>query len=720
MRIYSIYFTFFYLVLLPVLAAAEDVPLETTTNPLTEIIVDLREPTLCNNVLSTEKGGVISGPDFRIQALKMAYARQKVDGQNAYTLIAEGNLIIEFQDYIFVGDKLEYNFQEKNGIIYNGKTTIPPWFFGGKIIELCSDGSYVIHNGFVTTSENVQNDYEIRTERANISSSKYLTATNIQVRFFNVPLLWVPTYKTDLNAIFDSPLKYSVRWGGKQGSRIGVIYEAFSSDYFKLFLHADYRFRRGPGGGFETFYKSADGKRRFQSTSYVAKDFAIPHPKEKIRYRLQGFYTDLLFDDKVSVDLSYDKLSDREMATDYDDQGIDLEIGSRTQLLVRRQDTWWISNFLTRIQANNFQTVKQELPTLETKWHPLSLGSTGIIINNSCKAAYLDFAYANDVVNVHDYRSVRLETQSRLYKPFKTPIFTLTPQTGFTGIFYSQVPHDAHRFLIVYELGGDVRSNLYQTYGLCKHVLEPYLSYQYLTFPTSTPHQHYIFDIDDGWYRLNCLRMGLGNDLYGKMEDDGIKRLIHADIYAYAFFHTHTFRQTIPHLYAELIYSSLPTLRHTFNVAWDLEHDELFHFNYLNEWTINQNLAVSFEYRHRNRFDWRKLDYTNFILDSFRPERELLHSSLSDRRDTLLLHFFYQFHPSWALEFKARNGWNRIIQPSYTEFEIDLLGAVGAAWNIKLSYQHKEEDKHRFAIYATIGMHKPDRKQAYVIPNLEF
>lgn len=685
-----------------------------------EINVDLREPTFVDNVLSTEKGGVISGPDFRIQALKIIYSRQKVDGNPAYTLVAEEQLMIEFQDYVFVGDRLEYDFQTRRGIIYNGRTALEPWFFGGETIELCPDGGYVIHNGFVTTSENYFSDWELKTEEASVSSCKQLAASNIQLRLFNVPVFWIPSYKTNLNAIFDSPIKYSVRWGGKQGSRIGIIYEVFSWQRFKLSMHADYRFKRGPGGGFETFYKSLDGRERFETINYIAKDFAIPHPKEKVRFRFQGLYSNLLFDDKVTVDLSYDKLSDREMATDYDDQGLELDTAGRTQLLARRQDDWWITNFLTRLQANNFQTVKQELPTLETHWRPIELGRTGVIVDNNCKASYLDFAYANDATDVHDYRSVRLEAQNRIYRSFHSPYLTLTPQAGFTGIFYSQVPREDHRWLVVGSFGGELKSNVYQYYGPCKHVLEPYLSYQYLTAPTSNPHQHYIFDIDDGWYRLNDLKFGISNDLYAKMEDEQIKRLVHADLYAFAFFDTPTLRYAIPRIYGQLIYSSLPTLRHTFNVAWDLQHAELYHFNYLTEWTLNSDCAVAMEYRHRSRFDWRKTERLNFILDSFRPESELLHSTLSDRRDTLLFHLFFRFHPNWALEFEMRNGWNRLEQPSYTEFEVDLLAAVGSAWNIKLSYQHKEEDKHRVAIYATIGMPKPDRRQCVTIPRLEF
>jgi hypothetical protein len=136
-------------------------------------------------------------------------------------------------------------------------------------------------------------------------------------------------------------------------------------------------------------------------------------------------------------------------------------------------------------------------------------------------------------------------------------------------------------------------------------------------------------------------------------------------------------------------------------------HNELDHYNVRTEWTYSPNFALAVEYRHRSSYDWRKADHTNFILDSFRTIQELRDSQLSDRRDTLLLHMFYRFHPSWAFEFKSRSGWNRILEPSYNEFEIDLLGTLRSAWNFKLSYQHKEDDD-RISVYMTIGIQRPD------------
>jgi hypothetical protein len=88
---------------------------------------------------------------------------------------------------------------------------------------------------------------------------------------------------------------------------------------------------------------------------------------------------------------------------------------------------------------------------------------------------------------------------------------------------------------------------------------------------------------------------------------------------------------------------------------------------------------------------------------------------------TLLLHFYYRINPKWAVEFESRHGWNRLREPKYNEFEIDLLATLQAACHLRLSYRYREEEKFRIAVNFNVGLAKPD--PAYynnIIPCLEF
>jgi hypothetical protein len=707
---------------------------EKTDDPFAKgITVDLREPVWSEGVLTTEKGGLIQGPNLRIQARKILYKRKIVDGKPVFAIEAEDELILEFGEYVFIGKRLEYDFQTKSGIIYEGRSTIEPWYFGGERIELLPDGSYTVSNGFVTTSENYNTNWQIAVEKAVLTENRLLNATNVEFRFIKLPLFWLPSFKMNLDSIFDAPVRYLFRWGGHQGPRIGAIYEVFSWNRFKTFLHMDYRVKRGFGGGIETAYRSADHRAEFRTINYVAKDSSISNPHERTRYRFQGLYHNTIVEDKVSLDISYDKLSDKDMATDYNDRGLELDTAGRTELQMRHQSDNWITNLYSRIRLNNFQTINQELPTLETRWKPFLLGHTGLISDSYYRGSYLDFKYANNLKDVEDYHSSRLELSHRSYRPFVSKLVTITPEAGIVGILYgttransgliecgNKPPKHGPRSIGIALLGCEANTTFYRLYRDMKHVMMPYIKYNYYTSPSLSPKEHYIFDIDDGWYRLNVLRFGLQQSLLVKSSNGLIGRRIMVDIYANAFFNTPTIERTIPYVYTKLEFRSLTTINHTITGAWDFQRANLSFLNIRTEWTYDADLALAAEFRHRNSYAWRKVEYSNYILDSYRSENQLRHSSLSDRRSTFLVHMFYRFYPNWAIELESREGWDRLCERNYREFEVDLLTTLSSAWRMKFSYQHKEDD-HRVAIYLSVGLKRPDQDKCdALIPCVQY
>lgn len=670
-----------------------------------DFTIDLRNPVYSEGVLTTEEGGIVTGPRLRIQARHIKYTKKKNDKEILFTLEAEGDLLIEFGDYIFVGERLYYDLKNHQGTLFQGKTAVLPWYFGGDEIELRSDGSYVVRNGFVTTSERDEPEWALSAKNIELSDQKYLTAQGIYLRFGDIPFLYVPSLHTNLNSIYDYPIRYRFRWGGKQGPRFGLTYEFLSWENLKLFLRFDYRITRGPGGGIEIRYSCEARKIQFQSINYVANDSSVFNLREKLRYRFEGFYEQYLNEDRTRIQLSWDKISDIDMPTSYVDKDFYYATTKPTEFEIRHQERDWISHFYVHVRVNNFQTIKQELPTFRLNVRPLSLGQTGIICEHTAEVSFLDFKYANNLPDVDDYHSARLEYRPFFYRPFTFGHVTFTPQLGGGLIFYGNSPNGESQWLSIATTGADLQTQLYRFYGPTKHIAIPYLSYRYCAAPTVKPNEHYIFDISDGLYRLNYFTFGCRNNLYQK-RDSSQKQLLFADFYAHAFLNTNTIHQTIPKAYARIIYFASSSIKHTFDSAWNIEHHQLDYFNYRLDLTLNADFAVSGEYRHRDAWDWRKVDQDNFFLDTYRSEEQLRHSPLSDRRDTLLFHCFYRFHPSWAIEFASRQGWNRKSQPNYTEYEINVMTTIQTAWNLTFSYQHTQNDD-RIAVFMNVGLRKP-------------
>jgi hypothetical protein len=688
----------------------------------TDLQVDLKDPTFSNGVLETTHGGVVSSPDLRIQGLTIRYTKKKDELTNneIAEIQAEGSLLIEFKDRVFVGQRIVYDFITKTGHIIAGKTAVEPWFVGGERIDLLSDGSFSIHNGFFTTSENEDSEWKISFEHTTLGRNNDFSAWRIRFLWQHYPFVYFPRLKANLNDITDMPLRIYGSLGGRLGPKATVLYKLYAKNGWKNFLRVDYRLNKGPGLGIESFYRSQDRKTAFQAINYVAKDSSLEDPHEQIRYRLQGNYSSLIYDDKISVHMSYDKLSDQEMPTDYSYSSIDLKYAGITRLHGRWQEQAWIANFLTTVRVNDFQTLKEQLPAYELHWHPYTLGNTGIISDHRFKAGYLDFKYADEVTHAHDYHSTRVEYFQRLYRRLCMGAVHFIPEGALLSIYYENPRRHNGRWLNMGLFSFESNMPLYRTYNAGKHVLTPYMIYRYTTAPTLSPDDHYIFDINDGWCRLNLLQIGTRSSFYWNNASSCWNKHLSMDIYGNGYINTRTQPVMVPKVYAKATWQLNPYMQSTIDTAWDFQFNHLDHINVRADWTISDDFAIATEYRHRSAMAWRKADPTNFMLESCRTTKELLNSPLSDRRDTLLLRCFYRLTPTWATEFQLRHGWNRKKEPSYTECECDLIGVIQRAWQLRFSYQHKEND-HRFAVYLNFGLKRPVQgAREHHVPTLSF
>ena len=662
------------------------------------ISIDLMDPTFKEGILTTTKGGVLQTDQIRIQAMSIYFVNKKEERFAR----AKGCLMVEFGPYLFVGDELEYDFLAKKGVLSYGKSAVPPWGFGGEEVIFHPNGEVTLKNGYITSNDRPKTEWRLALSEACLYENRDITASNLQLQLFNFPIFWLPYLRSNLDWMKRSPLRFRLRWGGQDQVRLGIIYQFLSLPNFNSSVRFDYRANRGPGGGLETHWKRSNGCGDFHTINYLARDSSLENLLQRTRYRFQGSYHDRFDCGRTTLKLSYDKLSDLDMPTDYHDKGLDLKTGMRTELKVRRQQyNLWLANFNTRVRINNFQTVNQRLPSLTLSTHPYTVGCTGIISEQTLRAGYLDFRYANDAGAVSNYSSMRMEAHHTMYRPFCFGPITFTPEIGGRAIFYEDSPTGSSEWLTFGTASADLSTQLWKQYGSVRHTLEPYLLYEHITTPSIPLSSHFIFDSEDAWQRLNTLRFGARNLLYRSCGCE-YQRLLTMDTYAYAFFDSHTTFSSIPKLYTKILWDVTPRLREQVTAAWDFDRNHLDHINLRCDWTITEKLAIAAEYRHRDATAWRKVDPSNYLLESARSEALLTASTLSDRRDTVLAHLFYRLQPNLATEFEVRQGWNRITEPDYLEYQVSMHTRLSSLWDLRLSYQKKEDD-HRFTFFLTLA-----------------
>jgi hypothetical protein len=655
-----------------------------------EWIVDLRNPKYENGMLYTEEGGVIQAKEIRIQAKTIRYIRRGPDGKEEHRVEAKGDLMIQYKGRAFTGESLEFDFLSEQGTIVKGKTFSSPWYIGGERIELRENGNYLVKNASITTGESKQENWGLKAKTIEVIDKSLLKAKNLSFYLFNIPTFWLPYFKLNLKKFPESVVRYQASWDKGNGPKISLRYQMYSWKEFAWFLRGEWRMKRGFGGALETEYFPSHKRSSFVTRNYLATDLLDNDPVIKRRYRVQGEGRWASKNGKTKGNIAWDKYSDIEMPSDFASDDFELNPAKITHLYGRHQEKDLIGILYVRPRVNSFESVKQNLPMVFGTVRPLRLGSSGIVSENWCKAAYLDFVYSNDLTrSLPDFHSFRLETQNKIYRPFLWGPTSFTPYLGVIGIYYSRSPqqHSAGQGIISY--GGTFKTSLHRNFSTFRHIIEPYLSFQGLTDPVLNNTEHFIFSIQDGYHRINLIRFGIRNLFFWRKKE----RPSHftGNLWANGFFGDPTQAQFIPKIYLNLHWD-FPSFEILNTNGWNFRHQTVDFANLRLLWTVNEDLAMSIEGRYRSKYDWRKADRENFILDVTRPEEELLQSPISDQRVTLLTHIFFQITPFWSCQFQSHHGWDRPSEPPYNEFKVDLFTKILQSWKVRLTYQHTQKD----------------------------
>jgi hypothetical protein len=656
-----------------------------------ETIVDLRNPTYVNGILYTNQGGVIQNKDIRIQAKTIQYFRRG----DVHKIEAEGELLIQYKNRVFVGSELEYDFNTKSGIVYDGKTFSSIWYVGGDILELTPDGNYKVTNGFITTCENIDSSWDLHAGRVSATKDDLVEAKKVTVRTFKVPTLWLPNFRINLRKFKEPIFRYDLKWDSGMGPRAGIRYQLYSWRDFAFYGRVEYRWRVGWGGAIETDYQPSDSSTVFITKSYLAKDRLESAPNPARRYRVQGLFSTESKDKRTTAKLTWDKYSDVRMPGDFHSNDFEVNTAKKTLLHLNHRACNYVASFKFRPRANPFESIKQDLPTMILAIRPLQLGTSGIYSSNYLKASYLDFVYSDQLsTKLSSYHSPRIEFREKFYRPYHFNALTITPELGGVGIFYGNSPSSSAKWVGTLIYGAKAMARGVKQYPHYKHQIVPYAQFIGYSNPTVKPDNHYIFSIQDGYDKLNQLKAGVRSLLFSKKRPNK-EASFTADLYVNAFFADFAIPQLIPYGYLNLAWR-IPSLHFTWENAWNFRHSTLQHTNARLLWTVNENIAFSLEGRYRSRYDWRKADHESFFLDVSRREGQLLQSPLSDRRITFLTNAFFRLTPFWECHIQSHHGFFRINESPYNEIKINLYTWLSSVLKLRLTYKYTDYTRPNF------------------------
>jgi LPS-assembly protein len=475
---------------------------------------------------------------------------------------ADGNVRIESDGQLWVGEHIHYNFETKMMRTEQFRTGKTPIFAGGTGLSgNTSNHVYTAKGGFVTTDDSADPAYEVRASRIKIIPGKSVEMWNAVLYAEDVPVFYFPYFKRNIGPHpnnFTATPGYNSRYGGYLLS----TYRWYLGSAVDGRIHLDYRAKRGIGvgpdasarlgkwGDFNLKYYYTHDDRPNSSTNSFPQYGNIPENRQRFKFDWQATpATNLNL--KALINYQSDPLVMHDfMAGDY-------SANPQPNTFIEANKYWdnWSLDALTTPRINSFFNQVERLPDVRlTGFRQQVLDSPVYYDSQSSVGWYRQFeTYTNGVYHNTNGFYASSAARADTYHQFTLPWtffhwLNVTPRVGGRVTYYSseaftngQPNSDTYREVFntgvgtsfkASQLWAGATNSMLQVNGL-RHIIEPSMNYVFVPDPSTPPGQLPQFDAEQPSLMLlpvtfpdynnidsidtqNAIRFGLRNTLQTK------------------------------------------------------------------------------------------------------------------------------------------------------------------------------------------------------------
>jgi len=610
---------------------------------------------------------------------------------------------------LFIGDKVEYDLKSRSGVLYEGKTQSGSFYISGEKIYFQPNGQCLIENAKLTTCEDKDPSWHLKAHSMTIAPDSLMRAKDLTFKIVKMPVMWLPRMRANLDTLPKNPFDFQAAWKSEAGPRLTLKYQIYSWKHARIDTRFDFRFKRGPGFGIESFYQKEETV--VKTRSYVTRDRTILNQKNKARYRIEGLAHHTTPDDKVLFSLSYDKLSDPQMPYDYPRDTFALPLPKPTRLaLAARTSSMLFFTIEDRVKINFFETMKESLPAARFTVAPMALSRFGFMGSLPLEISYLDYRFARQWRSeLNDFGSMRFLAKPKL--TYTLPTLPLKSSVTLEPIylFYGSAISGRSQSFSLLRSSANASFPLLKAFNKSSHLIAPFARVEHYTRPSRPLDEHLIFDTEDAYLKLTKAKIGLSNQ-FVSLAKPGV-RMLSVDLYVLGLWHTRAWENNWPKLGLDLDWQK-PYLNARAHTLWNREKKEIEAFNIGCEWTFSQDVALSTEFRHRSKYSFRKADPSRFFIEADKTLDDLLASPLSDQRNTVLFDLAYRLSPTWRLHLESRHGWHRSDEKAFNDYRIEVSKFLSCNLNIAVYVQHTEANTFKGGLKLSVNKkpHQPRLK----------
>ncbi|MCU0786668.1 MAG: hypothetical protein MUC91_00515 [Verrucomicrobia bacterium] len=475
-----------------------------------------------------------------------------VDEKTGDTL-AEGDVRIQYQGQIWVGDRIQYNFFSRKMRAEDFRTGAPPLFAAGKGLEGdTTNNVYDARNALITTD-----DYEspftlVRAKSIRVIPGDSITARHATVYLGKVPVFYWPYYTRKIGQRQNQFL-FLPGYKSDYGAFLFTGYQWYLNDQLDFTLHTDYRSERGPGVGPDLNFDYGHWGKGGISYYYTydrdpgedASGQEIDNNRQVLFFDYRGNPGTNLY---VKGQFSYE--SDSTFRQEFFETAYQADPQPITFGQIRQLWSDVTLEMYAQPRVNNFYETVERLPEVRLNVLPTPVGTLPLVYESVNSFGYYDrlFAETNNVPSQMDFDGGRVDTWQQLSVPFNLfGWLNVVPRVGGRATYYtateSGVTNTAEGWRTVFNTGVAVstkasrvwpgaRSKTFEIDGL-RHIVQPQINYAYVPTPDREPSSLPQFDYElqsffplpidfpdfnsiDAITAENVVRLGLRNKLQTK------------------------------------------------------------------------------------------------------------------------------------------------------------------------------------------------------------
>jgi lipopolysaccharide assembly outer membrane protein LptD (OstA) len=532
--------------------------------------------------------------------------------QQSGDVTADGNVRIQSQEQVWVGEHARYNFKTRQMEAEQFRTGKAPVFAAGEGLhgEL-TNRVYIATNGIITTDDLAEPAVKVRAKYLKIIPGQRVEARHATLWVGGVPVFYFPYYSRNLGPRSNN-FGFVPGYRSSFGPYLISSYTFFLDEQFDGTAHVDYRVRRGVGLGPDLNYHLGpwgEGTFKYyylydQDPGANGGDSTLPNNRQR-------------------VDFSYlanpaTNLSVRSLVRYQGDTNIVREFFEREYRQDNQPSTYvdankyWSNYSLdTYVQprVNNFLETVERLPDLRLTGYRQQVGASPIFYESESSVGYYRrvFPETNSLPTTPYFAASRADTYHQLLLP--ETLFgwlNVTPRVGGRLTYYGTAtgPGATTDELTrgVFNTGAEfsfkasqlwpaAQSEFFQVDGL-RHIIEPSLNYVYVPnpnyvgtnelpqfdyelpslrqLPIDFPDYNSIDSIDS----QNVARLGLHNKLQTKREGK-LVNLVDWDVYTDWRLQPNAQQTTFSDLYSDLTLNPRTWLSLQSQTRYDIQHGDL-------------------------------------------------------------------------------------------------------------------------------------------------